>query len=130
MAVDLTSGRRLWAREVPDPPGPVDAGGSLVLTAPGGGVPARDLATGAERRRAPLPAGATATGLRAGPDRVLLTSRSATATELLALDPTTGTVVWPEGRAAVQPPAGPGPAYRHRCGRARGAARERLPLGW
>ncbi|RPF43909.1 putative pyrroloquinoline-quinone binding quinoprotein [Streptomyces sp. Ag109_G2-6] len=106
VAVDLASGRQLWAQDVPDPSGTVSAGGSLVLTAPGGTVVARDLATGTERWRSPLPEGATATGLRAGPDRVLVTARSAPGgSELLALDPATGAPAW---RASL--PAGAEPA--------------------
>ncbi|MFD0375906.1 PQQ-binding-like beta-propeller repeat protein [Streptomyces sp. NPDC127112] len=105
VAVDLASGRQLWARDVPDPSGTVAAGGSLVLTAPGAVVVARDLATGAERWRSPLPEGATATGFQAGRERVVVTVRSASGTELLALDPATGAPAWRSPLPAGTEPA-------------------------
>ncbi|MFD8142138.1 PQQ-binding-like beta-propeller repeat protein [Streptomyces sp. NPDC059708] len=89
-AVDLDSGRELWAKALTDPSGTVAAGGSLAVTATTGAVVAHDLRTGAERWRSPLPPGATATDLLAGPDRVLAVTRSATGAGLLTLDAATG----------------------------------------
>ncbi|GAA0288782.1 hypothetical protein GCM10010302_28910 [Streptomyces polychromogenes] len=89
-AVDLDSGRELWTKALAAPSGTVSAGGSLAVTAAGGAVVAHDLRTGAERWRSPLPEGATATDLLAGPDRVLAVTRSASGTELLTLDAATG----------------------------------------
>ncbi|MFF2195504.1 PQQ-binding-like beta-propeller repeat protein [Streptomyces sp. NPDC058157] len=104
-AVDLESGRELWTKALADPSGTVSAGGSLAVTTTAGAVVAHDLSTGAERWRSPLPEGATATDLAAGPDRVLALTRSASGAELLTLDPGTG------ARARQTPlPAGSEPA--------------------
>ncbi|MFF4367032.1 PQQ-binding-like beta-propeller repeat protein [Streptomyces sp. NPDC001594] len=93
-AVDLASGGELWTKPLVAPSGAVSAGGSLAVTTTVGAVVAHDLRTGAERWRSPLPDGATATDLLAGPDRVLAVTRSASGAGLLALNPATGSRVW------------------------------------
>ncbi|MFK0235760.1 outer membrane protein assembly factor BamB family protein [Streptomyces vinaceus] len=94
VAVDVTSGKQLWTMNIPHLVGRPAAGGSLAVTATGDAVVAYDLATGADRWRSPLPAGASATEVAAGPDRVLLLARTGEGVELFALDARTGGVAW------------------------------------
>ncbi|NXY97010.1 PQQ-binding-like beta-propeller repeat protein [Streptomyces sp. BR123] len=103
-ALDLSEGKQLWAKDVPDPAGTVAAGGPLAVSATAGAVLAHDLRDGTERWRAPLPRpGATVQEVAAGPDRVLVTLTSAEGGgELLALNAGTGAVAW-----QVPLPAGP-----------------------
>ncbi|MEV6577516.1 PQQ-binding-like beta-propeller repeat protein [Streptomyces sp. NPDC051582] len=94
VAVDVTSGEQLWAEDVPGLVGKPSAGGSLAVTATTDAVTALDLATGAERWRFPLPAGAVAMEVAAGPERVLLLARTDRGVELSALADGTGAVAW------------------------------------
>ncbi|MFF4103285.1 PQQ-binding-like beta-propeller repeat protein [Streptomyces sp. NPDC001903] len=94
VAVDVTSGKQLWTTNIPHLVGRPAAGGSLAVTATADAVLAYDLATGAERWRSPLPAGAVALEVAAGPDRVLLLARTDAGVELFALGARTGAVAW------------------------------------
>ncbi|MGW0748344.1 outer membrane protein assembly factor BamB family protein [Streptomyces sp. NPDC002587] len=94
MAVDVTSGKQLWTKDIPKLVGKPAAGGSLAVTATADAVHAHDLLTGAERWRSPLPAGAVASEVAAGPDRVLLLARTDKDSKLFALDARTGAVAW------------------------------------
>lgn len=76
VAVDITSGKQRWTKDIPKLVGKPSAGGSLAVTATADAVVAYDLVTGAERWRSPLPAGASAMEVAAGPDRVLLLART------------------------------------------------------
>ncbi|MFB6809335.1 PQQ-binding-like beta-propeller repeat protein [Streptomyces sp. NPDC056387] len=94
VAVDVTSGKQLWTTNIPHLVGRPSAGGSLAVVATADAVLAHDLATGAERWRSPLPAGAVAMEVAAGPDRVLLLARTDQGVELFALGARTGAVAW------------------------------------
>ncbi|MFB7981234.1 outer membrane protein assembly factor BamB family protein [Streptomyces vinaceus] len=94
VAVDVTSGKQLWTMNIPHLVGRPAAGGSQAVTATADAVLAYDLATGAERWRSPLPAGAVAMEVAAGPDRVLLLARTDRGVELFALGARTGAVAW------------------------------------
>ncbi|WP_369778485.1 PQQ-binding-like beta-propeller repeat protein [Streptomyces sp. R33] len=93
-AVDVTSGDQRWSKDIPGLVGKPSAGGSLAVTATADAVLAHDLVTGAERWRSPLPAGAVALEVAAGPDRVLLMARTDKGVELFALGARTGGVAW------------------------------------
>ncbi|MET9885089.1 PQQ-binding-like beta-propeller repeat protein [Streptomyces sp. NPDC006430] len=94
VAVDITSGKQRWTKDIPKLVGKPSAGGSLVVTATADAVLAHDLATGAELWRSPLPAGAAASEVAAGPDRVLLLARTGKSVELVAFDARTGALAW------------------------------------
>ncbi|MFE2876666.1 PQQ-binding-like beta-propeller repeat protein [Streptomyces roseus] len=94
VAVDVTSGKQLWTTNIPHLVGRPAAGGSQAVTATADAVLAYDLATGAERWRAPLPAGAVPMEVAAGPERVLLMARTGQGVELFALGARTGVVAW------------------------------------
>ncbi|KOU23830.1 hypothetical protein ADK52_16805 [Streptomyces sp. WM6372] len=94
VAVDITSGKQRWTKDVPKLVGRPSAGGSLAVTATADGVVAYDLVTGAELWHSPLPAGAAAMEVAAGPDRALLLARTDEGVELFALDARTGAVTW------------------------------------
>ncbi|MFK0045220.1 PQQ-binding-like beta-propeller repeat protein [Streptomyces sp. NPDC090741] len=94
VAVDVTSGKQLWTKDIPKLVGKPSAAGSLAVTATADAVLAHDLVTGAELWRSPLPAGAVAMEVAAGPDRVLLLARTDKGVELFALGARTGAVAW------------------------------------
>ncbi|MFE6846889.1 PQQ-binding-like beta-propeller repeat protein [Streptomyces sp. NPDC057686] len=94
VAVDVTSGKQLWTKDIPKLVGKPSAGGSLAVTATADAVLAHDLVTGGELWRSPLPAGAVALEAAAGPDRVLLLARTDQGVELFALGARTGAVAW------------------------------------
>ncbi|MGW7450131.1 outer membrane protein assembly factor BamB family protein [Streptomyces sp. NPDC054787] len=94
VAVDVTSGEQRWAKDIPRLVGRPSASGSLAVTASADAVLAHDLVTGAESWRSPLPAGAVASEVVAGPDRVLLLARTDRGVELLALDARSGALAW------------------------------------
>ncbi|WP_406183431.1 PQQ-binding-like beta-propeller repeat protein [Streptomyces sp. NBC_01006] len=94
VAVDITSGKQRWTKDIPKLVGKPSAGGSLAVTATADAVVAYDLVTGAERWRSPLPAGASAMEVAAGPDRVLLLARTDKGVELFALDARSGALTW------------------------------------
>ncbi|MFD7839609.1 PQQ-binding-like beta-propeller repeat protein [Streptomyces sp. NPDC059761] len=94
VAVDVTSGKQLWTKDIPKLVGRPSAGGSLAATATADAVLAHDLVTGAELWRSPLPEGAVAMEVAAGPDRVLLLARTDKGVELFALGARTGAVAW------------------------------------
>ncbi|MCX4629177.1 PQQ-binding-like beta-propeller repeat protein [Streptomyces sp. NBC_01443] len=94
VAVDVTSGEQRWTKDIPKLVGKPSAGGSLAVAATATAVLAHDLGTGAELWRSPLPAGAVAMEVAAGPDRVLLLARTDQGVELFALGARTGAVAW------------------------------------
>ncbi|MFF3622523.1 PQQ-binding-like beta-propeller repeat protein [Streptomyces sp. NPDC002467] len=94
VAVDATSGKQLWTKDVPKLVGKPSAGGSLAVTATADAVLAHDLVTGGELWRSPLPAGAVAMEVAAAADRVLLMARTDAGVELFALGARTGAVAW------------------------------------
>ncbi|MFE2550845.1 PQQ-binding-like beta-propeller repeat protein [Streptomyces sp. NPDC059355] len=94
VAVDVTSGKQLWTKDVPKLVGKPSAGGSLAVTATADAVLAHDLVTGGELWRFPLPAGAAAMEVAADADRVLLMARTDAGVELFALGARTGAVAW------------------------------------